>query len=80
MALHAQDDGIAAIGALVAAGKANALSAEELTQPAGFEGVDGIFRLNKNGTNERGLAIAEVKEQQVHIIDAAPRSFTFSGF
>lgn len=73
-------DGIAAIGALVAAGKANALSAEELTQPAGFEGVDGIFRLNKNGTNERGLAIAEVKEQQVHIIDAAPRSFTFSGF
>ena len=73
-------DGIAAIGALVAAGKANALTADALTQSSGFEGVDGIFRLNKNGTNERGLAIAQVKEQRVHIIDAAPSSFTFSGF
>ena len=73
-------DGIAAVGALVAAGKANALTADALTQSSGFEGVDGIFRLNKNGTNERGLAIAQVKEQRVHIIDAAPSSFTFSGF
>ena len=73
-------DGIAAIGALVAAGKANALTADALTQSSGFEGVDGIFRLNKNRTNERGLAIAQVKEQRVHIIDAAPSSFTFSGF
>lgn len=73
-------DGIAAIGALVAAGKADALTTDALTQSSGFEGVDGIFRLNKNGTNERGLAIAQVKDQQVQIIDAAPRSFTFSGF
>ena len=73
-------DGIAAIGALVASGKRNALVRSSLTQAAGFEGVDGIFRFLQNGTNERGLAIAQVVEKQVQIIDPAPKSFGFSGF
>ena len=73
-------DGIAAVGALLSSGKANALSTEGLTQSAGFEGVDGIFRFNKNGTNERGLAIAQVQQQQVVIIDAAPQTFGSAGF
>jgi len=44
---------------------------------AGFEGVDGIFRFLKDRTNERGLAIAEVRNKQVYIIDPAPRFFRF---
>jgi len=73
-------DGIAAIGALLASGNRNALARSSLTQAAGFEGVDGIFRFLQNGTNERGLAIAQVVQKQVQIIDPAPKSFSFSGF
>jgi len=73
-------DGIAAIGALAQAGFDDILTREALTQPSGFQGVDGIFRLKDDGTNERGLAIATVQDKQVLIIDPAPRSFSISGF
>ena len=72
-------DGIAAIGALVAAGKSDALTGAALTQPAGFQGVGGIFRLLRDGTNERGLAVATIQNKQVVVIDPAPRSFSGAG-
>lgn len=74
-------DGIAAIGAL--AGRVNAgapLSKSDLTQSAGFAGVSGIFRLLPNGTNQRGLAIAQIRGGQVVVVDSAPRSFAGAGF
>ncbi len=73
-------DGIAAIGALVGAGKADALTAAALTQGAGFQGTGGIFRLRPDGTNDRGLAIATIQEQKVVVIDPAPSSFSGAGF
>lgn len=73
-------DGIAAIGALVKAGKSDALTTTALTQPQGFAGVNGIFRLRGDGTNERGLAVAQIQNNQVVIIDPAPRSFGGAGF
>jgi hypothetical protein len=73
-------DGIAAIGALVAAGKSNALSAAALTQSQGFQGTSGIFRLLPDGTNERGLAVAQIQNNQVVIVDPAPRSFARTPF
>ncbi len=72
-------DGIAAIGALVGAGDAGALSAASLTQPTGFVGVNGIFRLRTDGSNERGLAVATIQDNQVSVIDPAPRSFPGAG-
>jgi ABC-type branched-subunit amino acid transport system substrate-binding protein len=72
-------DGIAAIGALVGAGKSNALTGAALTQSAGFRGVGGIFRLLPNGSNERGLAVATVQNKQVVVIDPAPKSFAGAG-
>jgi len=68
-------DGIAAIGALVGAGKSDALTGAALTQAAGFQGVSGIFRLRGDGTNERGLAVATIQNRQVVVIDPAPTSF-----
>src|SRR5690606_38034466 len=59
-------DGIAAIGALVKAGKADALTTSALTQGSGFVGVSGIFRLRSDGTNERGLAVGQVRNNQVY--------------
>lgn len=73
-------DGIAAIGALVKSGNRDALTATALTQGAGFQGVNGIFRLRGDGTNERGLAVAQIQEKRVVIISPAPRSFGGAGF
>lgn len=74
-------DGIAAIGALANRAKGGApVSKGDLTQSAGFAGVSGIFRLLPNGTNERGLAVATIRANQVVVIDAAPRSFGGAGF
>jgi ABC-type branched-subunit amino acid transport system substrate-binding protein len=73
-------DGIAAVGALVSRGDTNALSRASLTQGQGFEGTAGIFRLLSDGTNERGLAVAEVRNNAVTILDPAPRSFGGAGF
>ncbi|WP_417271422.1 penicillin-binding protein activator [Celeribacter sp.] len=68
-------DGIAAVGALVKSGDANALTAQALTRSSGFAGVNGVFRLLPNGTNERGLSIATIQNNQVVEIDPAPRAF-----
>lgn len=73
-------DGIAAIGALVKAGNKKALTAGALTQGAGFQGVGGVFRLRPDGTNERGLAVAMIRDKQVVIIDPAPSKFAGAGF
>ncbi|AWD21400.1 penicillin-binding protein activator [Pseudogemmobacter blasticus] len=70
-------DGIAAIGALARQGRD--ISAGTLTQGAGFAGVSGIFRFRSDGTNERGLAVAEIRNNQVVVIDPAPRSFAGAG-
>jgi len=73
-------DGIAAVGALVSGGSSNALSRGALTQSAGFKGVNGVFRFRNDGTNERGLAVATVRNQRVVVIEGAPRGFGGAGF
>ena len=68
-------DGVAAIAALVGSGNKNAVNTVGLTRPAGFTGINGVFRLRPNGTNERGMSIATINGGKVVIIDPAPRSF-----
>jgi ABC-type branched-subunit amino acid transport system substrate-binding protein len=72
-------DGIAAVGALAGRTGSGPISAANLTQGSGFAGVNGVFRLLPNGTNERGLAIAQIQNNQVVIIDPAPRGFGGAG-
>lgn len=72
-------DGIAAVGALALRGGPQALGRASLTQGQGFEGTAGIFRLLPDGTNQRGLAVATVQNNQVVILDPAPRSFRGAG-
>jgi ABC-type branched-subunit amino acid transport system substrate-binding protein len=73
-------DGIAAIGALARRSSGSAITKDALTQSAGFAGVAGIFRFLPNGTNERGLAVAQIRNNSVVVIDPAPRSFAGAGF
>ena len=72
-------DGIAAIGALARGADGKPISRSALTQSAGFAGVSGIFRFLSNGTNERGLAVAQIRGNQVVVIEPAPRSFAGAG-
>ncbi|PJI85309.1 amino acid/amide ABC transporter substrate-binding protein (HAAT family) [Yoonia maricola] len=68
-------DAIAAIGALAASGNTQALTKSALTQPEGFRGTSGVFRLLPNGLNQRALAVATIQNKQVVILEQAPRSF-----
>ncbi|MBO9454479.1 penicillin-binding protein activator [Paracoccus sp. R12_1] len=73
-------DGVAAIASLARAGNRNALTTTGLTQRSGFSGVGGVFRLRRDGTIERGLAVATIRGNQVVILDPAPRGFGGFGF
>lgn len=48
------------------------LGPSDLSAASGFTGANGVFRLNGDGTNSRGLAIASIVESQVSIVDPAP--------
>ncbi len=73
-------DGIAAIGALLKNGRRDALSARSLVQGAGFSGVNGAFRFRGDGTNQRALAVATIRNKSVVVIDPAPKGFTGPGY
>jgi ABC-type branched-subunit amino acid transport system substrate-binding protein len=51
-------------------------AAQTLTNPNGFIGVDGAFRLLSNGLNQRELAIYQINRGSVQMIDPAPKTFT----
>ena len=46
-----------------------------ITQPSGFAGIDGIFRFRPDGQIERGLAVLELGESGISMLDPAPVSF-----
>ncbi|MEM8958567.1 MAG: penicillin-binding protein activator [Pseudomonadota bacterium] len=73
-------DGVAAVGALVKSRGSNALTRSALTQRNGFAGASGVFRFRDNGTNQRALAVATVRNRQVVVIDPAPRRLGTAGF
>jgi len=50
-------------------------SAASLTNPNGFAGADGIFRLRGDGTAERGLAVLQVERTGTSVVSPAPESF-----
>jgi branched-chain amino acid transport system substrate-binding protein len=51
-----------------------------LTNPSGFAGIDGIFRLTQAGIVERGLAVLEVNAGAGRVVDPAPTTFAGAGF
>jgi hypothetical protein len=71
---------VAAVGASVATGNRNALNKQGLTLTSGFQGAAGIFRLRRDGTVERGLAVATIVGKKVFVLEVAPRSFSSFGF
>lgn len=45
-----------------------------LQSPSGFAGVDGTFRFKPDGTNDRTLAIVEVRNGATSVVSPAPRT------
>lgn len=72
-------DAIAAVGAMLhdarLRGNNQPFSPARITDPAGFAGVNGIFRFLPDGTNERGLAVMQVSAGAATMVDPAIRSF-----
>ena len=50
-----------------------------LTNPSGFAGADGVFRFRLDGTNDRALAVQEIRNGSVATVSAAPRALSASG-
>jgi branched-chain amino acid transport system substrate-binding protein len=50
-------------------------SAEAITNPNGWSGVDGVFRFLSDGRTDRGLAVIEVQGERNNVISPAPSSF-----
>lgn len=73
-------DGVSAVAAGLRAGRRDALATAGLTQSAGFQGVTGIFRLNRDGTNSRALGVATIRGGQLVILDPAPQRARGAGF
>ena len=50
-------------------------SASALTNPSGFVGLDGVFRLNRDGLVQRELAVLQIGPNGPQVIDPAAQSF-----
>jgi branched-chain amino acid transport system substrate-binding protein len=68
-------DAVALVGTLVRQPGGADFGAAVLTNAGGFRGVDGLFRFTADGTNQRGLAVLEVRADGVVTVSAAPDSF-----
>jgi len=65
-----------ALAATLSKGDAGAdFSPTALTNPNGFLGLDGVFRIKPDGLGERGLAVLEIHQGRVAIVSPAPQSF-----
>jgi ABC-type branched-subunit amino acid transport system substrate-binding protein len=67
-------DAVTLAAALARIGGAQHFTPDALTNPAGFAGADGVFRFNPNGTNDRALAVQEIRNGAAATISGAPRT------
>jgi ABC-type branched-subunit amino acid transport system substrate-binding protein len=68
-------DAVALVGLLSSGEPYHRFTANALTDPNGFAGIDGIFRFNADGTSERGLAVLTVSPDGFRVVDPAPMTF-----
>jgi ABC-type branched-chain amino acid transport systems, periplasmic component len=68
-----------ALAAILARQPGGSYTAEALTNPNGFSGVDGLFRLNPDGSSERGLAVREIAAGGSREISPAQTTFAVPG-
>ena len=72
-------DAVSLAAALARASADSRYSDAALLAPTGFAGVDGVFRFRADGTNERALAVNEVRGEGAVVVSPAPRAFGAAG-
>ena len=70
-------DAASLVAALARTQGAQRFSQSVLTNPSGFNGVDGVFRFRPEGPNERGLAVMQVSGGMATVV--APAAQRFAG-
>jgi ABC-type branched-subunit amino acid transport system substrate-binding protein len=68
-------DAVALAAALVRTQGSNRFTQQTLTNTSGFAGQDGVFRFRQDGSNERSLAVLEVRGRAAQVVSPAPRGF-----
>jgi branched-chain amino acid transport system substrate-binding protein len=68
-------DAVSLAAALARAQGTGAFNEGVLTNPAGFNGADGVFRFRADGQNERGLSVLQISNGAATIVSPAPKSF-----
>jgi ABC-type branched-subunit amino acid transport system substrate-binding protein len=68
-------DAVTLAVALSKSKKGGDFSLTRLTDPSGFSGVTGLFRLNADGTTSRGLSVLEFGPGGIAVQDPAPATF-----
>jgi len=68
-------DGVALAAQLARLKVGGDFSAEAITNPNGWSGVDGIFRFLSNGRSERALAVIEIQGGRNSVVSPAPTTF-----
>jgi hypothetical protein len=71
-------DAVALAGRLARVKPGGDFSAEAITNPNGWSGVDGAFRLLPDGRAERALAVIEVQGDRGVVVSPAPTTFASS--
>lgn len=68
-------DAVALAAVLARSDHPQPFSAEAITNPSGFAGVDGIFRFLPNGLSQRGFAIMQVTRDGATEVERGPSTF-----
>ncbi len=68
-------DGMALVAVSLKQNGGTRFNPSSITNPIGFAGVDGVFRLKPDGTNDRALAILEVTRSAPRLRQGAPTQF-----
>ncbi|MFI5011714.1 MAG: penicillin-binding protein activator [Hyphomicrobiales bacterium] len=71
-------DALSLAAALVRTQGSQRFSEAVLTNPSGFAGADGLFRFRADGTNDRGLAVLEIRNGSAAVVSGAPKTFAGS--
>ena len=72
-------DAISLAAGLTAGFGTQRFTATTLGKPQGFVGVEGVYRFNSDGTNERALAVYSIDHGKTQIVDPAPKAFSTPG-
>ncbi|MFI4999957.1 MAG: penicillin-binding protein activator [Reyranellales bacterium] len=68
-------DAVALAGQLARLKPGGDYSAEAITNPNGWSGIDGVFRFLPDGRTERALAVIEIQGERNTVVSPAPTSF-----